>query len=158
VAALDSIFKNVDEDRTIDNAKRVLGDYWKWRLRARRINFNLQSPAMDGMPKSPSYSNHNEDKQVIKANADFMANLVVQVIGAIAYDEVSEVYSKLLKLFYVQRFSKTKCMVNLNISDKTFDKYLKQAQLMFAEVYPDSVEDLIVKKYKPEIVAHYDEN
>ena len=155
---MESIFKDVDEERTIANAERVLKGYWKWRLRARRVNFNLQSPAMDGMPKSPSYGNHIEDKQVSKANDDFMANLVVKVIEAVTIDEETEKYSELLMLLYVKRYSKTKCMISLNISDKTFNKYLKQAQLMFAEIYPDGVEDLIVKKYEPEIIAHYDED
>ncbi|WCJ46954.1 hypothetical protein OE230_08310 [Levilactobacillus brevis] len=44
---MESIFKNVDEDKTIEKAESVLKDYWKWKLRARRARFNLQSPAMD---------------------------------------------------------------------------------------------------------------
>lgn len=155
---MESIFKGVDEEHTSANAERVLKDYWKWRLRARKVNFNLQSPAMDGMPKSPSYGNHIEDKQVIKANNDFMASMVVRVIAAITIDEMTEIYSELLTLYYIKRYSKTKCMMKLNISDKTFDKYLKEAQLMFAELYPDSIENLVVKKYKAEVVAHYDED
>ncbi|MFC6202590.1 ArpU family phage packaging/lysis transcriptional regulator [Lactiplantibacillus nangangensis] len=154
---MESIFKGVDKERTIVNADRVLNSYRKWRLRAQRVSFNLQSPAMDGMPKSPSYGNSIEDKHVNKSNADFMANLVIRVIDAITIDEGSEIYSKLLTLLYIKHYSKTKCMVSLNISDKTFNKYLKQAQLTFAEIYPDKVENLIVKKYEPEPVARYDE-
>lgn len=153
---MESIFKNVDEERTIANAKRVLKKYRIWRLRARKVNFNLQSPAIDGMPKSPSYGNTIEDKQSEKNNANFMADLIIDVINSITVDEQTATYSELLKLFYIKRYSKTRCMVELNISDKTFNKHLKQAELMFAEMYPEETENLIVKKYNPEVVAHYD--
>ena len=66
---MESIFKNVDEDKTIEKAESVLKDYWKWKLRARRARFNLQSPAMDGMPQSPSFENHVDEKHVNKLNA-----------------------------------------------------------------------------------------
>ncbi|MFB9770107.1 ArpU family phage packaging/lysis transcriptional regulator [Lactiplantibacillus modestisalitolerans] len=155
---MESIFKGVDEDRTAIKAERVLKGYRKWLLRARKVNFNLQSPAMDGMPKSTSYRNPIEAKHVNKWNAEFMAKLVVNVIKGIVIDEKTEIYSELLMLFYIKNYSKTKCMITLNISDKTFNKYLKQAQLTFAEVYPDKVENLLVKKYEPEVVEHYDED
>lgn len=150
MATLKSIFKNVDEDRTIENAKRVLSDYRKWVLRARRVSFSLQSPTMDGMPKSPSYGNHIEEKHVNKLDAEFMASLVTNVIAAIEVDEGTAVYSKLLELKYIKRYTNVKCARLLdNLPDRTFDKYHRQALLMFAEVYPDAVEDLIVHKYKP---------
>lgn len=147
---MNNIFKNVDEDRTIENAKRVLGDYRKWLLRARRVSFSLQSPTMDGMPKSPSYGNHEEEKHVNKSNADFMAHLVTEVIKAIEVDEGTAVYSKLLELKYIKHYTNVKCARLLDdMPDRTFDKYHRQALLMFAEVYPAPVEDLIVHKYEP---------
>lgn len=147
---MESIFRGVDEDRTIANAKRVLREYYKWRLRARRVSFSLQSPAMDGMPKSPSYGNHVEDKIVGKANDEFMANLVVNVIKAIEIDDKTSTYSRLLQLKYIRRYTNVKCAQELNnLPDRTFDKYHREALLLFAEVYPDAVEDLIVHKYEP---------
>lgn len=151
---MESIFRNVDEDKTIEKAETVLKDYWKWKLRARRARFNLQSPSMDGMPQSPSFENHVDEKHVNKLNAEFMANLVVNVIKAVGIDEQTDRYSRALYFFYIKRYSKVKCMACMDhISDKTFDKYLHEGQLAFAEVYPDAVENLIVKKprhYEPE--------
>lgn len=147
---MESIFKDVDEDRTIVNAKRVLGDYYKWKLRARRVSFSLQSPAMDGMPKSPSYGNHVEEKHVNKMNAEFMANLVINVIKAIEIDDKTAIYTQLLQLKYINRYTNVKCAQELdNLPDRTFDKYHREALLLFAEIYPDAVENLIVHKYEP---------
>lgn len=147
---MESIFKDVDEDRTIVNAKRVLGDYYKWKLRARRVSFSLQSPTMDGMPKSPSYGNHVEEKHVNKMNAEFMANLVINVIKAIEIDDKTAIYTQLLQLKYINRYTNVKCAQELdNLPDRTFDKYHREALLLFAEIYPDAVENLIVHKYEP---------
>lgn len=147
---MESIFRNVDEDKTIENAEQVLKDYWRWRYKAKRVDFNLQSPAMDGMPKAQSFENTAERKHVNKSNASFMANLVVNVINSLTIDEGTEKYTAVLNLFYIKRYTKTHCMNEMQISDKTFDKYLREAQLIFAEMYPDAVQDLIVRKYEPE--------
>lgn len=147
---MESIFKDVDEERTILNAKRVLGEYWKWKLKARRVSFSIQSPAMDGMPKSQSYGNHVEEKHVNKMNAQFMANLVINVIKAIEIDDKTAIYTRLLELKYIRRYTNVKCAQELaGLPSRTFDKYHREALLLFAEIYPDRVEDLIVHRYPP---------
>ncbi|EPC69866.1 Putative autolysin regulatory protein ArpU [Lacticaseibacillus paracasei subsp. paracasei Lpp41] len=57
-------FSPIDHDKTIENAKEVLGNYWHHKRLAQRTKISLRSPVMDGMPKSPSYGNKAEDKLV----------------------------------------------------------------------------------------------
>lgn len=153
---MNSIFRGIDEDRTIENSKRVLGEYLRWKLKARRVDFSLQSPAMDGMPKSESFENHVEQKHVNKINAEFMATLVEKVIKAIEVDDQTAIYSQLLWFKYIKRWTNVKCAEELNwLPDRTFDRYHREALLMFAEVYPGAVEELIVKKYDPQEKADY---
>ncbi|WP_369957247.1 ArpU family phage packaging/lysis transcriptional regulator [Levilactobacillus brevis] len=149
---MESIFKNVDEDKTIDNAKRVLGEYRRWKLKARRVSFSLQSPTYDGMPKSPNYENTADAKHVNRLNAQFMYTLVEKVIDAAGeIDDSTAVYSKILLYKYIYGWTNVKCAQRLDsMAERTFDRYLREALLTFAEIYPDAVEDLIAKKYKPD--------
>ncbi|MBU6048328.1 transcriptional regulator [Lacticaseibacillus paracasei] len=57
-------FSPIDHDKTIENAKEVLENYWHHKRLAQRTKIALRSPVMDGMPKSPSYGNKAEDKLV----------------------------------------------------------------------------------------------
>ena len=154
---MDSIFRNVDEDATIDNAKRVLGDYRRWKLKARRVSFSLQSPTYDGMPKSPNYENTADQKHVNRLNAQFMYTLVEKVIDAVGeIDDHAAVLSKVLLYKYIYGWTNVKCVQELDsMAERTFDRYLREALLTFAEIYPDGVEDLIVKKYKPDQRAEF---
>ncbi|EPC16888.1 Phage encoded transcriptional regulator, ArpU family [Lacticaseibacillus paracasei subsp. paracasei Lpp230] len=45
-------FSPIDHDKTIENAKEVLGNYWHHKRLAQRTKIALRSPVMDGMPKS----------------------------------------------------------------------------------------------------------
>ena len=140
-------FKNIDEDKTIEKAKRVLSEYWQWKMKSRRVSFDLQSPAMDGMPKIPSFSNSAEEKHANKANADFMANAVINVIRAIAsVSEVTEDYAALLNMIYIKRYSNVRCARELGVSEKTFYRYRHIALLAFASLYPANIEPLLVHK------------
>ena len=61
-------FSPIDHDKTIENAKEVLRNYWHHKRLAQRTKTALRSPVMDGMPKSPSYGNKAEDKLVSHAD------------------------------------------------------------------------------------------
>ncbi|WP_076634780.1 ArpU family phage packaging/lysis transcriptional regulator [Lactiplantibacillus plantarum] len=140
-------FRNIDENATIEKAKRVLSEYTQWRLKSRRVSFDLQSPVMDGMPKNRSFSNREEEKRTNKSNADFMANTVVDVINGIAdISEVTEDYAAILRMVYIKHYSNVRCMRELGLSEKTFYRYRKTALLAFASMYPPVVEKLLVHK------------
>lgn len=143
-------FRNIDEDKTIENAKRVLNEYSQWRLKARRVSFDLQSPSMDGMPKNHSFVNHEVEKHANKDNAEFMASMVINVINAIGeVDEVTEYYAGILKMIYVKHYSNIRCMQELGLSEKTFYRYRRTAYLAFASVYPPKLEKLLVHNSVP---------
>ena len=61
-------FSPIDHDKTIENAKEVLANYWHHKRLAQRTKIALRSPVMDGMPKSPSYGNKAEDKVISHAD------------------------------------------------------------------------------------------
>ena len=146
-ALINEEFRNIDEDATIEKAKRVLSEYTQWRLKSQRVSFDLQSPAMDGMPKNPSFSNREEEKHASKSNADFMANTVADVINTIgSVSEVTEDYASILRMVYIKHYSNVRCMRELGLSEKTFYRYRKMALLAFASLYPPVVEKLLVHK------------
>ncbi|MDN5999622.1 MAG: transcriptional regulator, partial [Lacticaseibacillus paracasei] len=41
-------FSPIDHDKTIENAKEVLGNYWHHKRLAQRTKIALRSPVMDG--------------------------------------------------------------------------------------------------------------
>lgn len=116
------------------------------------MSFSLQSPTYDGMPKSPNYENTADTKHVNRINAQFMYTLVERVIDSAGeIDDSTAVYSKILLYKYIYGWTNVKCAEELDsMAERTFDRYLREALLTFAEIYPDTIEDLIVKKYKPD--------
>jgi len=147
---MESIFRNVDEDRTIENSKRILGEYRGWKLKARQVTFSLQSPSYEWGPKGQSYENTVDEKHARKMTAEDMFHLTERVIKAVEVDDGTAIYSKLLWFKYINHWTNVKCAERLNLPERTFSTYKRTALLMFAEAYPPVIAKLVVTKYKPE--------
>ncbi|ETW68505.1 autolysin regulatory protein arpU [Lacticaseibacillus rhamnosus 2166] len=129
-------FSPIDHDKTIENAKEVLGNYWHHKRLAQRTKIALRSPLMDGMPKSPSYGNKAEDKLVSHADELYY---IACCEGAIESLE-NENYRIILVESYLTpkttRKSSLQLADHLHVDRTTLWRQTQEALYAFAEICP----------------------
>ncbi|MDK1716395.1 ArpU family phage packaging/lysis transcriptional regulator [Dellaglioa algida] len=132
------LLDKLDETATKQNAIHVLKSYPRYKRIANRSILHLQSPAMNGMPRSDSGENNEEIKIVNKVNAETIVVTINNCIESVAGVE----NRMMLENKYIHDFPDYELEAALKISPSTRKRILKQALLMFAEAYP--LEELLV--------------
>ncbi|MHC9533155.1 ArpU family phage packaging/lysis transcriptional regulator [Dellaglioa sp. L3N] len=126
------LLDELDETATKRNSIKVLRSYPRYKRIANRNILFLQSPAMEGMPKSKSGANNEEVKIVNKLEAETIVKTIEHCIESI----VGSDYRMLLENTYIHGDSDYEIQSTLGISKSTQDRMLKVALLNFAEAYP----------------------
>lgn len=123
----------VTREDTIEKAREILGDYWHHKRLAQRTEISLISPAMDGMPKSPSYGNKAEDKIVSHADELRYVDCCEKAIKSVEIER----YRIILTETYLVPVDKRKpwWMIadELHLSKSTYYRNLSEALLTFAD-------------------------
>lgn len=136
---MDSLFPQVDRDRTVENCKHFLGSVFPRMLRASGLtstNYDamiaeLRSPAMDGMPKSPSKLN-NADATIIRRA--YAQQIVERTVGAIG--RCDSIGKELLSMRYLNNYTDTMCYMSIGYSRSHYFEHIKpSALLQFADTY-----------------------
>ncbi len=126
-------FSLIDHDKTIENAKEVLGNYWHHKRLAQRTKIALRSPVMDGMTKSPSYGNKAEDKIVSHADELRYIDCCEKAIKSVEIER----YRIILTETYLVPIDKRKpwWMIadELHLSKSTYYRNLNEALLTFSD-------------------------
>ena len=126
------LLDKLNETATKQNAIHVLKSYPRYKRIANRSILYLQSPAMNGMPRSDSGENNEEKKIVNKVNAE---TIVVTIENSIAEIYGSE-YRMLLENKYMHGDTEYELQTTLLISERTMYRKLNAALISFAEIYP----------------------
>lgn len=126
-----SLFREVDEEKTIKNAKKVLRSLPRLARVAGKSLGELKSPSSDGMPKSPNFENTLETRIVAKLTAE---QVVKRSIEAISHcDEVSKT---ILSNLYLDGYTDTMCYMDTGYSRSYYFDHAKPvAILQFADAY-----------------------
>lgn len=136
---MDSLFPQVDRDRTVENCKHFLGSLFPRMLRASGLtsaNYDamiagLKSPAMDGMPKSPTKLN-NADATIVRRV--YAQQIVKRTVEAI--DRCDNVSKELLSMRYLDNYTDTMCYMTIGYSRSHYFDHIKpSALLQFADTY-----------------------
>ncbi|QPB57167.1 ArpU family phage packaging/lysis transcriptional regulator [Lacticaseibacillus paracasei] len=128
-----SYFSPIDHDKTIENAKEVLGNYWHHKRLAQRTKTALRSPVMDGMPKSPSYGNKAEEKVI--SHSDELRYVACCEIAVRSVE--LEKYRIILTETYLVSLDQRKpwwlIAEELHLSKSAYYRDFKEALLAFAD-------------------------
>lgn len=136
---MDSLFPQVDRDRTVENCKHFLGSVFPRMLRASGLtstNYDamiaeLRSPAMDGMPKSPSKLNNADATIIRRAYAQQIVERTVEAIG-----RCDRIGKELLSMRYLNNYTDTMCYMSIGYSRSHYFEHIKpSALLQFADTY-----------------------
>lgn len=126
-------FSPIDHDKTIENAKEVLGNYWHHKRLAQRTQTALISPVMDGMPKSPSYGNKAEEKVI--SHSDELRYVACCEIAVRSVE--LEKYRIILTETYLVSLDQRKpwwlIAEELHLSKSAYYRDFKEALLAFAD-------------------------
>ena len=126
-------FSPIDHDKTIENAKEVLGNYWHHKRLAQRTKIALRSPVMDGMPKSPSYGNNAEEKVISHADELYY---IACCEGAIESLDSANHRLILTSSYLTQRYTDQQIMDKLFLSKAQYYRTKREALIAFAEICP----------------------
>ncbi|MFT8412311.1 MAG: ArpU family phage packaging/lysis transcriptional regulator [Schleiferilactobacillus perolens] len=135
-------WRRLDHEATAANAEFVLMDYRHRKQKSKRNEITLQSPAIDGMPRSPSTENSQENKLLKYLNDwDFVAQCD-RAIESVENDESRTI----LKLLYTTDYPvKVQTIMDRLGMETTAYYHAKQdALIAFAEVWPPSPSELLV--------------
>jgi ArpU family phage transcriptional regulator len=135
-------FSRLDRKATAENADLVLGDYRHRRQKARRNDVaSIGSPSMDGMPKTASVANGQENMVVNHlGDAEFVAK-VDTAIECIEDDDQRAV----LKLLYIShQLTAEAIQERLHMSNTAYYHTKEDALIAFAEVWPPQPSELLV--------------
>lgn len=128
-----------DDSATVNNVRAFLAGHWRRTLRAGKSISSLQSPRMDGMPRSSSSVNRVDDNIIKQADIALEVSSTVHAIHCL--DSKSEFI--LSKLYLADpAWTNTEIMQAMGYEESRYRDLKRLAFLMFAEAY--SVEDLRV--------------
>ena len=136
---MDSLFPQIDKDKTVENCKHFLGSVFPRMLRISGLtsaNYDamiagLKSPAMDGMPKSPTKLNNADTTIVRRAYAQQIVKRTVEAIG-----RCNNVSKELLSMRYLDNYTDTMCYMSIGYSRSHYFDHIKpSALLQFADAY-----------------------
>ncbi|WP_057821920.1 ArpU family phage packaging/lysis transcriptional regulator [Schleiferilactobacillus perolens] len=135
-------WRRLDHEATATNAKAVLMDYRHRKHKAKRNEVTIQSPQMDGMPRSPSTENAQENKILRDLEDGEFCHQCDRVISAI---ESSEGRTILRLLYTVGRPPKVESiMEQLGMQSTAYYHAREDALVAFAELWPPSPSELLV--------------
>lgn len=162
-------YHGIDEERTISKTNKLLLSYrdLNIELHKLRITTSVSAVQYDGMPKSVTNVNTAENALIDelqsleerKATINLRISMIKQtILGMQDIDYKTERLAKLLKYYYIKRYSINKCCFELTnvfiddpeenendpLSRSSFYRYRKQGLLSFALLYPVS-NDVLVK-------------
>lgn len=125
------ILDNLDEEATCANAKKLLRSFHRMERMAGRTLTALQSSKMDGIPRTPSIENHNEERihQRLIAEQEFKAILVA--VNSLDDDSRSIINGQ----YILHSWSNIRMADELGMSSTTFDNAKKAAIIAFAELF-----------------------
>lgn len=135
-------WRRLDHEATAANAEAVLMDYRHRKAKAKRNEITIQSPRMDGMPRSPSTENAQENKILRDLEDGEFCQQCDRVINAI---ESSEGRTILKLLYTVDRPPKVESiMERLGMQSTAYYHAKDDALIAFAEIWPPSPSELLV--------------
>lgn len=126
-------FSPIDHDKTIENAKEVLGNYWHHKRLAQRTKIALRSPMMDGMPKSPSYGNKAEEKVISHANELQYVACCENAIRSVELEKYRIILTETYIVSIDQRKPWWLIAEKLHLSKSAYYRDFKKALLAFAD-------------------------
>lgn len=118
-----------------EQARELLSQYRRYSRMAGVRLTDVQSPTIDGMPKSPSYDNRTEIKIVDHIDARAVISKVQQAMQLLPKTSYWVIYYSYLcepKLSYYQISTKM-----VGYSEESIDYLKRKALLEFAEAYPN---------------------
>lgn len=136
------IHSRIDFDATAKNAEAELlnyGHYWRM---SRRANYDLQSPNMDGMPRTPSALNKTDLTIIGNIDAAAWLNCCNSIISDMSMS--SERYHKILKLRYECGMEDKDVMKKLHLEKSQYYEERRDALVAFAEMWPARPNELVV--------------
>lgn len=132
------ILDNLDKDATCARAKKLLRSYHSLKRIAGRELTVLQSPAMNGMPRSQSVDNHNEQRIQERLIAAEEVPAILNAVATLDADSRAIITGQ-----YIQgNLSNVEMAYELHMAKSTFDRVKKDAIVMFAEAF--DYEELLV--------------
>lgn len=132
---------HIDQEATAANAELVLTDYTHRRARVRRWSMDLQSPAMDGMPRNDSVENTAELKIVDHLSDSQFVYRCDHILECIESDE----YRSILKYTYYRPLATVEdVQERLNMTSSTYYRQRTKALNAFAELWPPKPSALLV--------------
>lgn len=135
-------WRRLDHEATAANAEAVLMDYRHRKAKAKRNEITIQSPRMDGMPRSPSTENAQENKILRDLEDGEFCQQCDRVINAI---ESSEGRTILKLLYTVDRPPKVESiMERIGMQSTAYYHAKEDALIAFAEIWPPSPSELLV--------------
>jgi ArpU family phage transcriptional regulator len=135
-------FKQLDIEQTAINADQVLSQYQHHKAMAKRWDLSLQSPKMDGMPKSPSYGNTAENSITSHLDDKLFSLQCERIIREGMTDER---LAKILEYTYLKPLnSDYAVMMKVGYEKTQFYEQRKIALCAFAELWPPFPSELVV--------------
>ncbi|PTU94019.1 transcriptional regulator [Lacticaseibacillus casei] len=129
-------FSPIDHDKTIENAKEVLGNYWHHKRLAQRTKIALRSPVMDGMPKSPSYGNKAEEKVISHADELYYVECCESAVDAIEDEDYRTILSESYLIPASKRKTNEALFDLIGVGKTAYQDKKKQALIAFGELCP----------------------
>lgn len=125
------ILDNLDEDATCAKAKKLLRSFHRFERVAGRKLTVLQSPRMDGMPRTQSIENHNEERIYQRLVAQEEVPAILAAIETLDEDSQIIINGQYIK----HNWSNVAMADELRMSRSTFNSAKKAAIVAFAEAF-----------------------
>lgn len=135
------LLPEVDEDKSIENAKEILSNYRRLSRMAGQKLTDIQSPTFDGMPKASSYDNRIETKIVDHIDAEAIINNCQQAMSIMNKTSYWVLY---YTYFCEPALTHYQIAAKVGYAAGSIDKLKLRGLLEFAEAYPG--EKLLVFK------------
>jgi ArpU family phage transcriptional regulator len=145
-------FSRVDRDKTAVNAENILIQYPHRKVMAMSRKSTLESPSMDGMPKSPSVSNHTDDQIINYLENDdkqFCDRCEKIINTLLPQTAVNDKWPIILKMRYVTLKPSLDDVIMERVGYQSSQYYeaVKDALCAFAEWWPSYPGSLVVSKF-----------
>ena len=125
------ILDNLDKDATCARAKKLLRSYHSLKRIAGRELTVLQSPTMNGMPRSQSVDNHNEQRIQERLIAAEEVPAILNAVALLDDDSRAIIDGQYIK----DNLSSVAMATKLGMASTTFSKAKKKALICFAEAF-----------------------
>lgn len=142
------LHSSIDDDATAKNAEALLLEYpHYWRL-ARQASYGLQSPKMDGMPRSDSAVNKSDLAIIGNIDAQQWVHICNKVLEDMEQTQWGKTqrWHAILREKYVRGLPDYTVMSNLNIEKSQYYDERRDALVAFAEMWPPVLNKLVVSR------------